>query len=434
VSTVVVKAWHLPFSGGSRPCATSFKARHPETLPERRRPRLCSSQLRGIRLPGFPDGGGDPRNDNNPSSSSSSPARRAGRKRASKADANQGKKPEEDSSGGFLRGWFGRKDEADGGAEQLAKSPSPKDVKKGKTSSSQQEKQEEDSIFRKVQSVFPKPENEELSTPKSGKPSSKPSSADSKKEEDGGNIFTRMLPKADEKKGEEAKQNRSSSDSNPFARFQALQGMFARNATSADAKGKEPNATSLNPLGSFQKLFALDRFGPVEQWITVFPKTKIMPGQIVPATVAGLDLLVVASRDGRRLYCIVNSCSHLGTPLETGTLVRLPREPATGGAASSASSSALPPTSASPFTEKDISNLLSQDGCEDCIVCPLHRTAFALESGDVRGEWCPYPPVLGSLMGTVRRPVGIATFDVRTRGKFVQVRINTPLPESKDGG
>ena len=204
-----------------------------------------------------------------------------------------------------------------------------------------------------------------------------------------------------------------------------------------------------------------------EQWMDVFPKTRIMPGAMVPVTVAGLDLLVIASRDARRLYCMENSCPHLGTPLETGTLVRLPivEDSATAAAATTtttgsgstttmgsnattgsgssqrtkASTTTTSTQLAAPqqittsfLTETDVSAILQQDGCEDCIVCPLHRTAFALESGQVRGEWCPYPPVLGKLMGNVKPPTPAAVFGVRTRGKMVQVRINTPLARVDD--
>ena len=73
---------------------------------------------------------------------------------------------------------------------------------------------------------------------------------------------------------------------------------------------------------------------------------------------------------------------------------------------------------------------MANDGCEDCIVCPLHKTAFALDSGQVRGEWCPYPPVLGKVMGSVKRQETLAVFDVRTRGKNIEVRLNTPFSTS----
>jgi nitrite reductase/ring-hydroxylating ferredoxin subunit len=330
-----------------------------------------------------------------------------GKKFSSKdSPAKEEEKPKEEDEG-FFRGWF-KKDNKE--REQQQSTPA-KGSKSGKTKqkqpsspSNKKDVDDDDSIFKKVQSALPRP----------------PDPFQSQKN-------------ATLTKGSEAEE---SPDSNLFGR---IQGLFSKNATSDDdgtkRQSSEGNATNLNPLSSFQKLFALDRFSPVEEWITVFPKTRIMPGQIVPVTIAGLDLLVVASRDGRKLYCIVNSCPHLGTPLETGTIVRLPREPSgsTSSSSSSSSNNPLPGTFSPPnplgsFTEKDLSNLLSQDGCEDCIVCPLHRTAFALESGDVRGEWCPYPPILGNLMGNVKKPVGVAVFDIRTRGKFVQVRLNTPLP------
>ena len=162
-----------------------------------------------------------------------------------------------------------------------------------------------------------------------------------------------------------------------------------------------------------------------EEWVSVFPKTRLSPGEIVPATVGGIDLLVVASKDGRKLYCIANSCPHLGTPLETGQIVRLPTEEKP-----SVSLDAVTATvdkSRTRFTEMEITNILQQDGLEDCIVCPLHRTAFALESGQVRGEWCPYPPVVGKIVGTIKPETSVAIFDIRTKGKDIQVRINTPL-------
>ena len=166
---------------------------------------------------------------------------------------------------------------------------------------------------------------------------------------------------------------------------------------------------------------------PREEWVPVFPKTRISPGEIVPATVGGIDLIVVAAKDGRKLYCMANSCPHLGTPLETGQLVRMPIEtPDKDSDTSLASTGPLPRA----FTEFEVMQFLQQDGCEDCIVCPLHRTAFALESGQVRGEWCPYPPVLGKIVGTLKSPTSAAVFDIRTRGKNIEVRINTPLVEA----
>ena len=136
-----------------------------------------------------------------------------------------------------------------------------------------------------------------------------------------------------------------------------------------------------------------------EEWVVVFPKTRLDPGEVVPVNIGGIDLLVAASVDGKKLYSIANSCPHLGTPLETGPMIRRPVESGTN----------------------------SDDGFEDCIVCPLHRTTFSMETGDVRGEWCPYPPVIGAVMGAVKKKSPVAVFDVRTRGKNVEVRINSSL-------
>lgn len=204
-----------------------------------------------------------------------------------------------------------------------------------------------------------------------------------------------------------------------------LSGLFASNEKEDTDKKKneEPDKNISSVFSSVQRFFGgTFTSNNQEQWVPVFPKTRLSPGEIVPATIGGIDLLVIASKDGRKLYCIANSCSHLGTPLETGKIVRLPVEGSEG----------TEDTSRQPFTETEVSAILQQDGLEDCIVCPLHRTAFALKSGEVRGEWCPYPPVVGKLVGTVKQPTGVATFDIRTKGKQIEVRINSLLDERDD--
>jgi outer membrane biosynthesis protein TonB len=75
-----------------------------------------------------------------------------------------------------------------------------------------------------------------------------------------------------------------------------------------------------NPITAAQNFvvntFTSSKIKWAEEWVPVFPKTRLAPGEIVPATVAGIDLLVIASKDGRKLYCITNSCPHLGTFLK----------------------------------------------------------------------------------------------------------------------
>ena len=165
---------------------------------------------------------------------------------------------------------------------------------------------------------------------------------------------------------------------------------------------------NLNPVSGAQKLvsnvFDSFSFRQGEQWVVAFPKRRIDPGEVVPVQLAGIDLLVVATRDGKKLYALANSCSHLGTPLETGMV-----ESRDGG---------------------------EEGKEEECIICPLHQTAFSMESGEVIGEWCPYPPMLGTMMGAVKKTNPIAVFDIRTRGKNIEIKINSSVEDlyKDDGG
>jgi len=188
-----------------------------------------------------------------------------------------------------------------------------------------------------------------------------------------------------------------------------------------------------NAVSAAQKFVSNVFDGKSEEWIVLAPKTRISPGEIVALTAAGIDLLLVASKDGQ-IHCTANSCPHLGTPLEVGTLARLPTESPPGSSIPNSKSSKIQPVQkgSTSFKEKDIAGMLKQDGCEDCIVCPLHRTAFALKSGEVRGEWCPYPPVIGKLTGAVKKKANLPVFDVRTKGKNIEVRLNTPVEIDDD--
>jgi len=165
----------------------------------------------------------------------------------------------------------------------------------------------------------------------------------------------------------------------------------------------EKKDSGKTPASVAQKLFG-KMFSNDEEWVVVFPKTRIDPGEIVPVSIGGIDLLVVAARDGEKLYCLENSCSHLGTPLETGLVEQRPA-----------------------IDKKRTFPISKEPTMEDCIVCPTHKTAFALDSGEVRGAWCPYPPVLGKMMGNVKNPAPVTVFEIRAKGKNIEARINSPF-------
>jgi len=156
-----------------------------------------------------------------------------------------------------------------------------------------------------------------------------------------------------------------------------------------------------------------------DEWITVCPKTRISPGEIFPTVAGGIDLLVIGSKDGTKIHCVANTCPHLGTPLETGLIVRKKC-----GAFNSPSNS---------LSTEDDTKPIVNDGFEDCVVCPLHQTAFSLDTGEVNGEWCPYPPILGKVMGTMKAKNKLPTFKMRTRGKNIEIKINSSIDlESKE--
>jgi nitrite reductase/ring-hydroxylating ferredoxin subunit len=64
------------------------------------------------------------------------------------------------------------------------------------------------------------------------------------------------------------------------------------------------------------------------------------------------------------------------------------------------------------------------------IVCPLHKSAFSLSTGDVVGDWCPFPPILGPIvLGGLAPPEKVSTFPVRAKGSNIEVFIDRNLKE-----
>lgn len=187
---------------------------------------------------------------------------------------------------------------------------------------------------------------------------------------------------------------------------------FSSNKKSSDAskeEGDEKIEFKPNPLDGIRLRLAMamsniDIFRKKEEWVVACPKIKVGPGMIIPCVVNGLDIVIFASRDGQRLDAFANACPHLGSPFDLATTERKP-----------------------VLDEKGRRDDGTGDGCVDCIVCPVHRTAFEIQSGDVRGEWCPYPPIIGGVMGYVKPKSSLVKFAVRLRGKNVEVRVTTSL-------
>lgn len=188
---------------------------------------------------------------------------------------------------------------------------------------------------------------------------------------------------------------------------QALSNIFSSNEKDGDVEIGGGNETKPRPI-RLRLAMAVSNINVLpflkNDWAVACPKTKVGPGQIVPCVVNGLDIIIFASRDGQRLDAFANACPHLGSSFDLATVERRPQ-----------------------VQGKGVADDGTADGCVDCVVCPVHRTAFEIQSGTVRGEWCPYPPILGGVMGYMKPQSTLVKFAVRLRGKNVEVRIATSL-------
>ncbi len=55
---------------------------------------------------------------------------------------------------------------------------------------------------------------------------------------------------------------------------------------------------------------------------------------------------------------------------------------------------------------------------DGAVVCPWHHSAFDLETGDVK-DWSPWPPVVGRVLGAVRREKALPVFPTKIENNFL---------------
>ncbi|NJL61829.1 MAG: Rieske (2Fe-2S) protein [Methylacidiphilales bacterium] len=82
-----------------------------------------------------------------------------------------------------------------------------------------------------------------------------------------------------------------------------------------------------------------------------------------------------------QIYAIENSCPHLKLPLQKGKI--------------------------------------TDDGA---IVCPFHRSAFNLSTGNPT-DWTPFPPGVGKLMGMISKEKALSVFSTRVEEGSIWVEI-----------
>lgn len=60
---------------------------------------------------------------------------------------------------------------------------------------------------------------------------------------------------------------------------------------------------------------------------------------------------------------------------------------------------------------------------EDCaIVCPFHKSAFNIKTGDV-AAWSPWPPVAGKLLGKISKEKPLKVYSSRIEGDMIWVDV-----------
>ena len=56
------------------------------------------------------------------------------------------------------------------------------------------------------------------------------------------------------------------------------------------------------------------------------------------------------------------------------------------------------------------------------IVCPLHRSAFSLQTGEVQ-DWCPWPPVVGKVLSAISPAKVLPVFPLRVEDGNILVDV-----------
>ncbi|WP_287129269.1 Rieske (2Fe-2S) protein [Candidatus Cyanaurora vandensis] len=113
-------------------------------------------------------------------------------------------------------------------------------------------------------------------------------------------------------------------------------------------------------------------------WVKVLPQSELTPDARKVVTVGQRKILLL--QHGGQVYAMDNGCPHLKLPLKGGKI---------------------------------------QDGA---LVCPFHRSAFDLKTGNVKA-WSTFPPLVGSLLGAISTEKPLTVYPVRMEGGSIAVGV-----------
>jgi nitrite reductase/ring-hydroxylating ferredoxin subunit len=114
-------------------------------------------------------------------------------------------------------------------------------------------------------------------------------------------------------------------------------------------------------------------------WVKVIPAGELPPNARKVVKVEQRNILLL--HHNNQIFAVENSCPHLKLPLQKGKI--------------------------------------TDDGA---IVCPFHRSAFDLSTGNPK-EWTPFPPGIGKVMGMISKEKPISVFPTRIEEGSIWVSI-----------
>ncbi len=111
-------------------------------------------------------------------------------------------------------------------------------------------------------------------------------------------------------------------------------------------------------------------------WKRVLSVAELPEGERSIVRVAEREILLL--HHGGKIHAVQSKCPHMGAPLKRGKVE------------------------------------------EGALICPLHRSAFDLETGDTRA-WTPWPPVVSKLMGAVSEEKALTIYPTRIEDNAIWV-------------
>lgn len=105
------------------------------------------------------------------------------------------------------------------------------------------------------------------------------------------------------------------------------------------------------------------------RWIDAIEENRLPEGGREVVEVDGIPVLLIRHRG--EVFAVAARCPHMGAPLKSGRI--------------------------------------TEDGY---LVCPWHRSAFSLRTGDV-AQWTPWPPGVGKVLGALRREHALPVYPVQ---------------------